>query len=116
MNDTYTIILDDGTKLENLHTNGNNFIADYEITEDIFKFNLGTVIIEKDGIAKFSNSLIIPGEYRNMQLVSIQHDLDYMNPGEYWFILEPIPESELQYAKLQSKIAYLGMMTDVEFE
>ena len=41
----YTITLADGTKLENLELNGNNYIAEGVIEDSVFEGNLDTVTI-----------------------------------------------------------------------
>ena len=41
----YTITLTDGTKLENLELNGNNYIAEGVIEDSVFEGNLDTVKI-----------------------------------------------------------------------
>ena len=46
MEKSWKITLADGTKLENLSLNGNNFVSENEITEDIFEGNLLKVKIE----------------------------------------------------------------------
>lgn len=112
---SYTITLSDGSKLENLRVNGNNFIADYLVTEDTFKYKLSSIDIESDNKSPDDMMLGIElGHHENMEVLAIQHGLHYMQPGEYWFVLAPIPESELKYAKLVSDIDYLAMMTDTE--
>ena len=47
----YTIKLTDGTKIEHLEINGNNYISDTKIDESIFENNLSllTIINEDDG-------------------------------------------------------------------
>ncbi len=41
----YTITLHDGTRLENLELNGNNYIAEGVIDDSVFEDNLATVAI-----------------------------------------------------------------------
>lgn len=101
MNDNiYTITLEDGTQIENLRLNGNNYISQNPISSEIFDGNLGTVTIS-DGETEEIHT--------NMGLVQITQ----MN-GEYWFVLRDIPESEIAAAKLRSDVDYLAMMSDVE--
>ena len=45
----YKLILADGTEIENLGLNGNNYISKTEITESVFEDNLSTVTIEHPG-------------------------------------------------------------------
>lgn len=99
-NKIYKITLADGTVLDNLRLNGNNYISDTELTTDTFLGNLGMVTIndgEKDTV------------YENMDLVQI---VKYDN--EYWFILRTMTKKELQDIKNRSDIDYIAMMTDVE--
>lgn len=96
----YKITLADGTVIDNLRMNGNNYISDTELTADMFLGNLSTVTIndgERDVV------------YKNMSLVQIvKYD------EEYWFILRTMTKRELQDLKNRSDIDYIAMMTDVE--
>lgn len=97
----YSVTLEDGTILKNLRLNGNNFISETPIEESTFDGNLGTVTFS-DGIHE--------DVHHNMQLARLSED----NPGEYWFVLIDIPESEIRYAKLRSDIDYMSMMSDID--
>ena len=96
----YTITLKDGTQIENLRMNGNNFISQEQINPEIFDGNLEKVTIN-DG----ENDEV----HENMGLVQVTQMGD-----EYWFILRDIPASEIANEKLRSDLDYLAMMTDVE--
>lgn len=96
----YIITLEDGTRIENLRMNGNNFISQEQIDPEIFDGNLGEVTIN-DG----ENDEI----HENMGLVQVTQMGD-----EYWFVLRDVPASEIANAKLRSDLDYLAMMTDVE--
>lgn len=96
----YTITLEDGTQIENLRMNGNNFISQEQIDPEIFDGNLGEVTIN-DG----ENDEL----HENMGLVQVTQMGD-----EYWFVLRDVPASEIANAKLRSDLDYLAMMTDVE--
>lgn len=96
----YTITLKDGTQIENLRVNGNNFISQEQINPEIFDGNLGEVTIN-DG----ENDEV----HENMGLVQVTQMGD-----EYWFVLRDIPASEIANEKLRSDLDYLAMMTDVE--
>lgn len=96
----YTITLDDGTVIDDLRLNGNNFISQTEINSEIFDGNLAHVVIndgERDEV------------HENMELIQL---INYND--EYWFILTDIPESEMKQAKLRSDVDYLAMMADIE--
>lgn len=96
---TYTITLEDGTVIDNLHLNGNNFISQEPIDQEIFYGNLGTVIISNGENEE---------THKNMELIKLDKIDD-----NYWFILMEIPESKIFMAKLRSDMDYLAMMTDI---
>jgi hypothetical protein len=96
----YKITLTDGTVINDLKLNGNNFISSTEIEESIFDGNLLTVTIndgEKDEL------------HTNMELVQITKVDD-----KYWFVLREVPETELAFVKMQSDIEYVAMMSEIE--
>jgi len=98
----YTIKLNNGTVLTNLTLNGNNFISDKIIPDDIFTDNLNEVEIS-DG----ENTQI----YNDMVLVA-----NRVIDGKSWFILaEKTPEmkreeemSDLQLALVELYESLLG--------
>ena len=96
----YKITLADGTVIDNLRLNGNNYISDKELTADVFLGNLAKVIVndgERDTV------------YENMELVQIvKYD------EEYWFVLRTMTKKELQDLKNRADIDYLAMMSDIE--
>ena len=69
----YTITLSDGTKLENLNLNGNNYISETLIEDDVFKDNLSTVTISNGEITN---------TYKDMTLIG-----NRIYDGKSWFIL-----------------------------
>lgn len=97
----YTIILADGTSIENLRLNGNNFIARTMIDPAIFAENCSPVTIS-DGTNEEVHS--------DMELVQVTKS----DSGDYWFVLRDISEEELSKIKMQSDIEYVAMMTGVE--
>lgn len=101
MDKTYKITLSDGTIVENLKMNGNNFISKNEILEDIFIGNLSSVSIEdSEGTVEV---------HSNMELVQVKR---YGN--EYWFILRDLTEDELVKISQRADLEYVAMMTGVE--
>lgn len=102
MEKSWKITLSDGTKLENLRLNGNNFISEAEITEDDFRGKLSKVTVEGKDFKQ---------EYNNMELVQIAHYED-----GYYFVLREIPQEELDKLKMQSDIEYIAMMSDIDME
>ena len=98
---TYTITLADGTVLDNLTLNGNNFISNTAINADIFNENCSPVIIS-DGVNSETHN--------NMEFVQVTEQ----EPGKYWFVLRELPASELARIKMQSDIEYVAMMAGIE--
>lgn len=103
MEKSWKITLSDGTTIENLGLNGNNFISETEITENDFKGKLSHVVIkEKNKIVQ---------ELNNAELIQIVHYED-----GYYFALRELSEQEINMAKIQGNIEYIAMMTDVDLE
>ncbi|MDD2299639.1 MAG: hypothetical protein PHU80_10090 [Kiritimatiellae bacterium] len=101
MNKTYTITLADGTVLDNLKLNGDNFVSNTAINTDIFNGNCSPVIIS-DGINSETHN--------HMELVQLTEQ----EPRKYWFVLREISDSELALIKIQSDIEYVAMMAEIE--
>ena len=95
------ITLQDGTVLENLKLNGNNFISDTIIESSIFQDNLGNVKIEdEDGNIT---------EYRFMKLIqNIEVD------NKSWFILAEQSENDLLKARLKATEDALTFLMDMQ--
>lgn len=96
----YKITLADGTIIDNLILNGNNFISTESIDASIFEANCAPVVIS-DGV----NDEV----HENMQLVQVA-SVD----GASWIVLRDIPQKELEQMKIKSDIEYLAMMCDVD--
>lgn len=96
----YTIILENGNKIENLYLGGNTFISEVPIDPNIFNKNLARVIVSN-------------GEYEeiheNMELAYFSE-----KEGKWYFVLLDIPKSKIEAAKIRSDLDYLAMMLDVE--
>ena len=86
----YKIELADGTKLENLELNGNNFIPQTPISSSIFENNLGRVIItDNEGSAE---------EHKNMKVI-------FTRIGETkTFVLTEKTQIEIEKEALQQRI------------
>lgn len=98
----FKITLADGTILDSLRLNGNNYISPTKLTEDVFTDNLKHVTIEgPDGIQEFDD----------LELVQIKK---YGN--EYWFVLRQLSDQELRDLKMQANIEYIAMLTDIDLE
>lgn len=89
----YTITLNNGTKLENLELNGNNYIAEGVIENSVFQDNLASVTIT-DG--KTTET------YTDMVLIS-----NRVAGGRSWFILGVKSEKEKQEEATARRIAEL---------
>lgn len=91
----YSVTLSDGTKLDNLALNGNNFVSSTKLTEGDFKDKLSKVTItDDDGKAK---------DYTDMVLVQVTQMGD-----ETWFILGEKMQDDV--SKLQAAVAALTDM------
>lgn len=91
----YSVTLSDGTKLDNLALNGNNFVSSTKLTEAVFKNKLSKVTItDDDGQTK---------DYTDMVLVQVTQVGD-----ETWFILGEKAQDDL--SKLQDAVATLTDM------
>lgn len=96
----YKITLADGSVIDNLKLNGNNYISKTPIDEAMFADNCSPVMIS-DGDAEENHS--------SMELVQITE-----SAGEYWFVLRDYSAEELAQMKMQSDIEYVAMMAGVE--
>lgn len=103
MEKSWKIELSDGTKLENLGLNGNNFISETKITEDDFRGKLSHVIVKQ-------GEKVIQ-ELNHAELVQIVQGKE----GHY-FVLRELSEQEMNMIKIQGNIEYIAMMTDVDLE
>lgn len=97
---TYTITLADGTVLDELTLNGNNYISREPISPEVFVGNLSPVVI-RDGETEEIHD--------HMALVQCKQVA-----GETWFILRDLTAQEIRDIKTQADIEYLAMMVDVE--
>lgn len=98
MSDVYKITLADGSVLDNLGLNGNNFISKAEVKKSQFAGKLNSVTIEgPDGTQ----------EMENADLVQITQMGE-----EYWFILREKTQKELDDEQLRSDVDYALMLLD----
>lgn len=103
--ETWTITLADGTSLEGLELNGNNFISETEIDESIFEGNCSTV-----------KCVSSSGEEHTISNAELQQQKQYKDVPGYWLSFKTKTEDEIKYENLQSQIDYLSMMADVTME
>ena len=88
----YSVTLSDGTKLDNLTLNGNNFVSSTKLTEGDFKYKLSKVTItDDDGKST---------DYTDMVLVQVTQMGD-----ESWFILGEKAQDDI--SQLQDAVASL---------
>ena len=85
----HNIKLADGTELKDLELNGNNYISDTIIEDEVFKDNLDTVIISDE-------------EHHDMKLIK-----NKVCNGQSWFILAEKTEQEKEKDKMYNIIADL---------
>lgn len=95
---SYSVTLSDGTKLDNLALNGNNFISTTAVEEAQFDGKLkGVVITDSEGTEE---------NHENMFLVQVTHPSD----SEWWFILADKSEAQIKQEQLNQSIASLTDM------
>lgn len=96
MEKTITITLADGTVLENIGINGNNYISDEEISASVFEDNLHKVEIY-DSATEQTQTL---HDAELVQLVKYDE--------EYWFIFREKTSAELDLDALNSAVMELA--------
>ena len=97
----YTITLNDGTKLENLELNGNNYIAEGVIEDSVFEGNLDTVTVT-DG--KTTET------FTDMRLMS-----NRVVEGKSWFVLGEKTAQQKAMERLNTLLASnADSITDVQ--
>ncbi len=99
----FKIALSNGNEIDNLTMNGNNFVSEEEITEDIFEGGLDDVVITSSEGAE--------EVHEHMALVQIQQLY-----GAYYITLRDVTAAEIVQAKMRSDIEYIAMMSDIEIE
>jgi len=105
---SYKITLSDGTIIDNLELNGNNFVSRTPLTAANFAGKLAHVTIEgpEDGYG-------LVGEHGPMMLAENRVQ---GWPDGYYFVLLDIPPAELERRQTRGDIEYIAMMTGVELE
>lgn len=98
VNKTYTVTLSDGTKIENLTLNGNNFISTAQVTEEQFDGKLKSVVIaDSEGKEE---------KHKDMFLVQVSHPAE----SEWWFILADKTADQIKQEQFEQSIASLTDM------
>lgn len=104
----YKITLSDGTVIDNLIINGDNFISEEPISNEVFVGNLSPVIID-DGDNEISHP--------SMELIQLKEYFNKnTNKTEYWFILFDITQDKLDQIKIRADIDYIAMINDIDLE
>lgn len=111
----YRVTLGDGTVLDGLHLNGNNFVSVIPVSEETFAGKLRNVKIECTDLSdeEFGGYGGLVGEHAQMELVQIMRTTEDLG-GEWWFILRDIDPAELERVRLRGDVDYIAMMTGVE--
>ncbi|MBR1476896.1 MAG: hypothetical protein IJ608_02915 [Lachnospiraceae bacterium] len=98
-----TLVLSDGTRIEGITMNGNNYVSQEEVKESDLAGKLSHVSVEENGA--------VTQELENAALVQILH----YNDG--WYIaLREMTETEVMLAKLRADTDYIAAMSDVDLE
>ena len=97
----YKIKLNDGTVLENLELNGNNYISENVVEDSVFAGNLGTVVISNGETEE---------TFTDMKLLSNRVD-----GGKSWFVLGEKTEQEKAMERLAAALSVNAeSITDVQ--
>jgi hypothetical protein len=94
--------LTDGTVIDNLTLNGNNYVSQVEVSEDIFSDNVSEVTIEDDGNTFTLYNCIL--EY-----------IRKYSDGWYIFLRELTPE-EIRTNNDEAQIFFTAVATDTLME
>ena len=102
---SWKITLSDGTIIDNLGLNGNNFVSKTEITTEAFKDKLTRVTIDGP-----EDEYGLVGEHGPMMLAE---DRVQVWPDGYYFVLLDIPKSTLRDIEVNARLDYIEMMEDL---
>ena len=109
----YEIELSDGTKLTGLTLSGNTFFTKEQLKREQFTGKLdGVKIVSTD-----ANDQTLCGYYAHMKLGTLQ-DTRHIHglPGGTYFILEDTASTVTEIDRMNAKIEYLAMMSDIDME
>lgn len=101
--ETFKITLADGTVIEGLGKNGDNYISAEKLDESIFEDNCSPMSFED------MNGNVVT--FQNGQFLQQVH---YAGVPGYYLAFRDRTAQELAMEELQAKIDYLGMMTGVD--
>lgn len=91
----YKITLSDGTQLDNLELNGNNYIAPSEISDSVFEGKLGTIKIS-DGKNEET--------FTDMVLLN-----NVVRDGKSWFVIGQKSDEDKRYDAINQSFTDLQM-------
>ena len=94
------IILNNGNEINNLTLNGNNYISDNTLSNDIFTDGLSIVTVVDSDIST---------EYKNMKLIQ-----NIVLDGKSWFILAEKTEEEMLKERLKFTENALMILMDLQ--
>ena len=89
----YRITLEDGTVLDNLELNGNNYISETLIPDSVFENNLATVEIYDGETTQV---------HENMKLIANQ-----VFGEKSWFIIEQKTQQDIEKERLEKELVDL---------
>lgn len=93
----YVIIFDDGTTIHDAWINGDYYVTEETVTEDMLsEENLFTVTVRSNGQETV---------YHNLENTDL-HKFE----GKYYFIIKEPTVKDAQYEELSAKIDYIAMM------
>lgn len=102
MSQSYKITLADGTQIKGLSKNGDNYVSKKQVDESIFENNLSTMTVS-DGETET--------EYSNVVLVQ---QVEY---SDGWYLnFRELSSQELRDIEIDSKIEYIALVSDIDFE
>ncbi|MBQ7196766.1 MAG: hypothetical protein IJS40_05095 [Synergistaceae bacterium] len=120
-NPKFKITFGDGSVLENLALNGNNFITEQRIDVNFFaesrKFINVKIEAQDENFDPESApmaDLSLLGEHAFMKLIQIT--MPVYDKGKTWFILADISEQELKELEVDARISFLEMLETVTEE
>ena len=111
---TFTVTLADGTQLDGLEMNGNNFVSKTEVTAATFAGKLSKVTISGDAEADEAGFI---GEHHNMELVQVAHYTQKTHgmPDGWYFALREIPADEMEKRQLRADVDFALMLGGASF-
>lgn len=104
MNKAWKITFADGGVIDGLRLNGNNFVSESEVTEEMFRGKLSRVKIDGPADDDYAG---LRGSHGPMELVQVKRYDD-----GWYFILLDAQITELD--KVRSDIEYIAMMAGID--